>query len=144
MYRPPPLLPFAAATTHSQFHPDDDSALSVLTYAVATVGVSHVIVAGHTHCGGAETCAKIAAGEAPLPPFPLGPWLTPLVEIAKTTPEGDITALVEANVRAQVANVVRTEVMKQHPHVRVHGWVYELETGRLRDLGVTVGKGGDA
>ena len=69
-------------------------------------------------------------------------WLAPLVEIAKNT-EGDLTALVEANVRAQVANIVKTDVI-QHEwtkrDVQVHGWVYELETGRLRDLGITVGK----
>ena len=47
------------------------------------------------------------------------------------------------NVRAQVANIVKTDVI-QHEwtkrDVQVHGWVYELETGRLRDLGITVGK----
>ncbi|KAI0698744.1 carbonic anhydrase [Earliella scabrosa] len=127
----------------NQFHLDDDSALSVLDYAVEHLGVSHVILVGHTNCGGAAACAKAAAAPSAAPPSsPLERWLAPLVEIAKNT-EGDLTALVEANVRAQVANIVKTDVI-QHEwtkrDVQVHGWVYELETGRLRDLGITVGK----
>ncbi|KAI8996231.1 carbonic anhydrase [Trametes punicea] len=132
----------------NQFHPDDDSALSVLTYAVAHVGVQHVILVGHTNCGGAQACH--AAAHAPMPAAPsapkdaLGRWLAPLTELAREY--DDLTALVEANVRAQVANIAATDVVRaawdQGKDVQVHGWVYELETGRLRDLGVSVGKTG--
>ena len=61
-------------------------------------------------------------------------------------PDGDLTALVEANVRMQVENLAQSDVLQRAwaagKDVQVHGWVYELETGRLRDLGVSVGKGG--
>jgi hypothetical protein len=40
----------------SQFHPDDNSVLAVVTYAVHALGVEHVVIAGHTHCGGAAAC----------------------------------------------------------------------------------------
>ncbi|KAI0350515.1 carbonic anhydrase [Trametes cingulata] len=144
----------------NQFHPDDDSALSVLTYAVAHVGVTHVILVGHTNCGGAQACAAAARSPpsgAP-PADPLSRWLAPLTDIARALAEEgdgaggeggagvDLTALVEANVRAGVANIAATEVMRaawaKGRDVQVHGWVYELETGRLRDLGVSVGKTG--
>ncbi|KAI0369588.1 carbonic anhydrase [Pilatotrama ljubarskyi] len=131
----------------NQFHLDDDSALSVLTYAVAHVGVSHVILVGHTNCGGAQACH--AAAHSPSSPSSppkdaLGRWLAPLTEIAREYE--DLTELVEANVRAGVENIVQTDVLRnawaEGKDVQVHGWVYELETGRLRDLGVSVGKTG--
>ena len=72
--------------------------------------------------------------------------LGPLVEIARANPDADLTTLAEENVKAQVANLVGSEVIREAwaggKEVQVHGWVYELETGRLRDLGVSVGKGG--
>ena len=110
----------------------------MLDYAVEHLGVSHVILVGHTNCGGAAACAKAAAAPSAAPPSsPLERWLAPLVEIAKNT-EGDLTALVEANVRAQVANIVKTDVI-QHEwtkrDVQVHGWVYELETGNISRFG---------
>ncbi|KAI0325955.1 carbonic anhydrase [Cubamyces sp. BRFM 1775] len=129
----------------NQFHPEDDSALAVLTYAVEHAGVSHVILVGHTNCGGAQTCHKIAHDPAAQAPGgPLGRWLGPLTELARA--HDDVTDLVEANVRAQVENIAKTEVVRAQwakgNDVQVHGWVYELETGRLRDLGVSVGKAG--
>ncbi|KAH9886646.1 carbonic anhydrase [Cubamyces lactineus] len=129
----------------NQFHPEDDSALAVLTYAVAHVGVSHVILVGHTNCGGAQACHAIAHDpSAEAPEGPLGRWLAPLTELARA--HDDLTDLVEANVRTQVENIARTDVVQaawaKGKDVQVHGWVYELETGRLRDLGVSVGKAG--
>ncbi|KAH9851190.1 carbonic anhydrase [Lenzites betulinus] len=134
----------------NQFHPSDDSALAVLTYAVVHVGVQHVIIVGHTNCGGAAACHAAAqanpapAEDAPPPADPLGRWLAPLTELARE--HEDLTALVEANVRAQVEHIAESDVMKgvwaQGKEVQVHGWVYELETGLLRDLGVSVGKTG--
>jgi carbonic anhydrase len=103
-------------------------------------------------------------------------WLTPLINLAshpslnllQRPHEHAFPELVEANVRAQVANVCRSEVIqrawataaeaqaareagedvdvdtyassgKDVKMVHVHGWVYELETGRLRDLGISCG-----
>ncbi|EIW56303.1 carbonic anhydrase [Trametes versicolor FP-101664 SS1] len=132
----------------NQFHLNDDSALSVLTYAVAHVGVQHVILVGHTNCGGAAACHAAAHSGAPPsdepPADPLTRWLAPLTEIARE--HEDLTELVEANVRAQVANIAQAGPMAAAwaagKDVQVHGWVYELETGRMRDLGVSVGKAG--
>ncbi|RPD63531.1 carbonic anhydrase [Lentinus tigrinus ALCF2SS1-6] len=134
----------------NQFHPTDDSALSVLSYAVEHVGVTHVLLVGHTNCGGAAACAAAAqsspSGPPSAPESPLERWLAPLTELARgLLDEGtDMSGLVEANVRMQVANIAGSEVMQRvwaaGKDVQVHGWVYDLESGRLRDLGVTVGK----
>ena len=98
----------------SQFHPDDDSALSVLTYAVEHVGVQHVVLVGHTNCGGAAACAKFAQSppSSSPPTSPLMRWLGPLVEIARANPDADLTTLAEENVKAQVANLVGSEVIR--------------------------------
>ena len=118
----------------------------MLTYAVEHAGVSHVILVGHTNCGGAQTCHKIAHDPAAQAPGgPLGRWLGPLTELARGLgPDGDLTALVEANVRMQVENLAQSDVLQRAwaagKDVQVHGGVYDLATGRLRDLGITVGK----
>ncbi|KAI6005373.1 carbonic anhydrase [Pisolithus marmoratus] len=147
----------------NQFHHHDDSALSVLTYAVNVVGVEHVIIVGHTHCGGAAVCLEAAQAQASnspptvSPDTPLGRWLAPLINLVttldlKTLPaETHLDAIVEANVKRQVENVCATDVIKgvwaaatgdeskEKSQVWVHGWVYDVASGRLKDLNVSRG-----
>jgi len=132
----------------NQFHPNDDSALSVLTYAVEHLGVQHVVVAGHTQCGGCVG-AWNASGKPPPadPDVPLIRWLTPLVKLADSLglaskPQAEaVDILVRESVKRQVENVVHTNIIQSawadKKDVRVHGLVYELETGKLKDLGIT-------
>ncbi|KAM5543078.1 hypothetical protein V8D89_003462 [Ganoderma adspersum] len=138
----------------NQFHLDDDNAMSVLSYGVETLKVHHIFMVGHTHCGGVAHAHQKAA-ETPVEPgtapddrlahlTPLERWLAPLTELARNT-EGDPTALSEANVRMQVENLRKCEVIQREWETRdvpIHGLVYELETGNLRDLGITVGRYG--
>jgi len=154
----------------NQFHLDDDSALSVLTYAVNVLGVEHVVIAGHTHCGGAAACLQAAqaqtkssdASQAPVSETPLGRWLAPLTKLVTTldlasTPEQDhLDAVVVANVKQQVENVCESDVIKaawaayaasekgkdEKKQVWVHGWVYDVASGRIQDLGVSHGPAG--
>lgn len=139
-----PIYPVLTTTTsRSQFPPTDDNALAVLTYAVHHLGVSHVVVAGHTQCGGAAACHAAANSATPAgpPSTPLDRWLAPMIALAKEV-GGTPAELVEANVRAAVASIAATEVMKSAwahgKDVQVHGWVYEIEKGRLKDLRITV------
>ena len=116
----------------------------MLTYAVEHVKVEHVILVGHTNCGGASACSKAAQKAASEPGSALERWLVPLTELARNT-EGDLNALVEANVRLQVENILKCEVIEhewKRRDVHIHGWVYEMETGKLRDLGISVGRNG--
>ncbi|EPQ50288.1 carbonic anhydrase [Gloeophyllum trabeum ATCC 11539] len=131
----------------NQFHLDDDNAQAVLTYAVAELGVEHVLIVGHTKCGGAAACTAAAAAAAatPVPSLPpsasINRWLAPLAALAAKLAPGE--DLVAASVRAQVANVCATDTVRgawaQGRKVYVHGFVYEIERGVLRDLGVSRG-----
>jgi len=136
----------------NQFHVNDDSAQAVLAYAVQALGVEHIVVVGHTNCGGVHAAHKVATTSQSSSDTPLSRWLTPLVELAKSQ-NLSVTDLVEENVKAQVANVTANEVIQhawaaskadgsEQKRVFVHGWVYGLETGRLRDLGVSEGPDG--
>ncbi|KZV71149.1 carbonic anhydrase [Peniophora sp. CONT] len=137
----------------NQFRLDDDSALSVLTYAIDQLGVEHVVVVGHTQCGGATACYEAAKHAHPAAPLhsPLGRWLSPLTDMATklnlghTEPDHAVTALVEANVRKQVENLCEAEPLRKvwdaegARRVWVHGLLFEVESGTLKDLGVTYG-----
>lgn len=114
-------------SAHSQFPLDDDSAESVLTYALK-IGIKHgkpslspptsrlsiltydtVVIVGHTECGGAKECLS-ATRSPPIQPFPpaLTRWLSPLMNLAekyKNEPanfEEAIQLLVIDNIRKQV------------------------------------------
>ncbi|KAM5543075.1 hypothetical protein V8D89_003459 [Ganoderma adspersum] len=135
----------------NQFHLDDDNAMSVLTYGIENLEVRRVCLVGHTHCGGVKACYQ-REEKAPLEPGtapedgPLQRWLAPLMELGRKTRGESETALVEANVRMQVENLQKCEVIQRKweglTDISIYGLVYELETGRLRDLGITVGKFG--
>ncbi|CAE6411923.1 unnamed protein product [Rhizoctonia solani] len=137
----------------NQFHPEDDSALAVLTYAVENLGVEHIVVAGHTQCGGAAACHAAAQNlnGAATPTTPLARWLNPLTQLAASLASertdshdtsAELSTLVEANVRKQVDNVVDTDVVQRAwasgKQVYVHGWIYVIETGTIKDLKVTI------
>lgn len=138
-----------ADIVHSQFHLDDDSALSVLTYAVEVVGVEHVVIVGHTQCGGAIACYDAAQAAPSSSDTPLSRWLTPLTKLASNlqsqSPEGGVPLLVEENVKAQVEKlcqagpVVNAWQGEKKKPLWVHGWVYEIEHGKLKDLEISKG-----
>jgi len=132
----------------NQFNLRDDSAQSVLDFSVGVVKVQHVIVVGHTQCGACKASLDIA-NQNPVADTPINRFLAELIEIArkinalgKPKPEA-VQALVEASVRHQVKNVARSPAVqaawKEKRQLYVHGWVYSLETGLVRDLGVTEG-----
>lgn len=135
----------------NQFHLNDDSALSVLTYAVKAVGVEHVVLVGHTNCGGAAAClqaAKDAAADtdASQPETPLMRWLSPLIgriqslELSTCSAAEALNKVVETNVHMQVDNICKSEPITtawadpNAKKVTVHGWVYDLARGRIDEL----------
>jgi carbonic anhydrase len=141
----------------NQVHPNDTSVLSVIEYAVNYVKVEHVILSGHTECGGVNAClgaalagSKVAVGTSPTD-APINQWLAPLHQLALTLKPTDNSALqalavVEANVQRQVDNICETEIIQKSwaqasqnggRAVQVHGWVHEIGSGELRDLGLT-------
>jgi carbonic anhydrase len=97
----------------NQFHGDDVSANAVLNYAVLHLGVTHVVVVGHTACGGCKAAFGSAApaADAPVPEHPLLAWLDPLIKLRHSLPEGaTIDDLMRENVRAGVKNLVESSV----------------------------------
>ena len=130
----------------NQVMPTDQNMLAVLQYAVEALGVRDVIVCGHQGCGGVKAAL---AGNAP-PPHVDG-WLGNLrmvvrlheEELASIADEDARTQrLVELNVIEQIHNLARTPVVQNAwadgRELRLHGVVYRLDEGRLRDLGVTL------
>ena len=123
----------------------DVNCLSVLQYAVEVLKVKHVIVCGHYGCGGVR---------AALNPQPLGlidNWLRAIRDVHRANhdelsvisdPGSRADRLAELNVEAQVANVCHTTIVqdawRRGQRVTVHGWIYSLHNGLLRDLGMVI------
>ena len=122
----------------------DLNCLSVLQYAVDVLGVRHVIVCGHYGCGG--VAAALHGARHGL----IDNWLRHVTdvgekhsdELASLTDEERLDRLCELNVAEQVANVCQTTIVEdawaRGQELTVHGLVYGLEDGLLRDLGVTI------
>lgn len=126
-------------------HPADMNCLAVLQYAIEFLKVKHVIVTGHYGCGGVR---------AAMQPQQLGlidHWLRPIRDVyAKNEAELEavvdeykrINLLCELNVREQVANLAKTTIVQNAWHrgqeLSLHGWVYGISNGLIRDLGVTI------
>ncbi|KAG8215138.1 carbonic anhydrase [Butyriboletus roseoflavus] len=139
----------------NQFHPDDDSALAVLSYALGVVGVEHVVLAGHTQCGGAVACYDAFLARSTTSPedtlTPLSRWLAPLsalvasLDLSNTPTTTALDLIVQENVKRQVEHISAADPIQQAwaagKPVCVHGWVYDIASGRIKDLGVSRGPG---
>ncbi len=124
---------------------DDPNCLSVLQYAVDVLGIAHIIVCGHYRCGGVQAALGRPTSE------PLEGWLSPLRALAKahaaelaalTDEHSRWNRMCELNVEAQVRVVANLPTVAKawasgHKLV-VHGWIYDLADGLLRDLEVSV------
>ncbi len=121
----------------------DLNALSVVQYAVDVLGVQHIIVVGHSNCGGIR--AAMNNQRAGL----VDNWLRHVQDVRDLQEEFlsslheslRVDALVELNVLEQARNVCRTTIVtdawQRRQTVVVHGWVYGLENGLLQDMRVT-------
>ena len=120
----------------------DLNCLSVLQFAVDILKVRHVIVCGHYGCSGVQ--AALRRDRLGLSDN----WLRHVQDVREKHPEGiggDTEAsnrLCELNVVEQVANVCHTTIARdaweRGQELTVHGWIYGLQDGLLRDLNVTV------
>lgn len=124
----------------------DLNVMSVISYAVETLGVSHIIVCGHYQCGGIKSAMK--SKDMGL----LNPWLRNIRDVyrlhknelnAITDQQQRYDRLVELNVQEQCVNIIKTaEVQKKmkEKKLTVHGWVFNLRTGELNDLHINFKK----
>jgi carbonic anhydrase len=111
----------------------DLNCLSVLQYAVDVLKVEHVIVCGHYGCGGVQAAMQDAR-------FGLvDNWLRHIQDVMKKHGARGADRLCELNVIEQALNVCQTTVVQdawaRGAKLAVHGWVYALADGLLRDLG---------
>jgi len=124
---------------------DDANVRAVIQYAVDVLHVPHIIVTGHYGCGG------VLAALGPGVPEPLEHWLEPLRVVARRHGDelrglADEAArwrrLCELNVIAQAESLRHLTTVQQAwargQPLNLHGWIYDLHDGLLRDLHVTV------
>ena len=126
----------------------DFNCLSVMQYAVDVLEVEHIIVCGHHGCGGVK---------AAMDNLQLGlidNWLRHVQDVVHeyekllATIENEterFDRLCELNVIQQVRNVSRTTIVQsawqRGQELTVHGWIYGLQDGLLRDLGCSLSGG---
>ncbi len=121
--------------------PKDANMLSALQYSVEILNVKHIIVCGHYGCGGIEVAMDQSDFGV------LDNWLENVKGVySKHQEELDklgnrnerFKRIVELNVIAQVENLMNTEIIKnkwqKDSLPLLHGWVYDVETGILKDL----------
>jgi carbonic anhydrase len=118
----------------------DLSAMSVINYAVCSLHVKHIVVCGHYDCGGVKSAMQ--SEDLGI----LNPWLRNIRDVyrlhktelnAIEDEHEKFNRLVELNVQEQCVNIIKTaEVQKasRESKLTVHGWVFDLHTGRLKDL----------
>jgi carbonic anhydrase len=121
----------------------DTNMLSVLQYAVEHLQVQHVIVCGHYGCGG--VAAALTDKDYGL----MNTWLTHIKDAYRVhreelrvyrNPRDAVRRMVEINVIEGVLNLGKTDIIQRAWAERgwpeIHGWVYDINEGLIRDLGV--------
>ena len=118
----------------------DLNCLSVIHYAVEVLKVRHIMVVGHYGCGGIRAALEDRSHGL------IDNWLRHVQDVAYkyrdimalTPAEEQVNRLCELNVIDQVANVCNTTLVRnawEHgQELSVHGWVYGLEDGLLREM----------
>ncbi len=122
----------------------DLNCLSVIQYAVEVLKVKHIVVVGHYGCGGVLAALGDASNGL------IDNWLEHIRDVYRThqtavdsatTDKERANRLCELNVIAQVGNVAETTVVRnawrRGQDLTLHGWIYSLEDGLVRDLKVT-------
>ncbi len=124
----------------------DLSAMSVINYAVSHLKVNHIIVCGHYGCGGVR--AAMLSQDLGI----LNPWLRSIRDVYRIhrqelnkleSDEEKYRRLVELNVQEQCVNVIKTadvQIAYRNRNITVHGWVMDMETGKLIDLKIDFDK----
>ena len=119
----------------------DLNVMSVINYSIRYLKVKHIIVCGHYQCGGVK--AAMMSRDMGI----LNPWLRNIRDVYRIhRKELDAIAaedlrydrLVELNVEEQCVNVIKTAALQLNylaeGYPEVHGWVFDIRTGRIKDL----------
>lgn len=124
----------------------DLNVMSVVNYAVEHLKVNHIVVCGHYACGGVK--AAMQSADLGI----LNPWLRNIRDVyrihkkelsAIEDEEKKYDRLVELNVKEQCVNLIKTAAVQKAYRDRglqVHGWVFDVHTGKLIDLKINFEK----
>ena len=123
-------------------HTSDMNILSVLEFAIDHLKVEHVVVCGHYGCGGVQQTLASTRGSM------LDHWLQPLTMMyhkhrtlidAIPSDSARLDRLCEINVEMQVRRIAATPIVEnawaRGQSLHLHGWIYAIHDGLLRDLG---------
>ncbi|KPQ19801.1 MULTISPECIES: carbonate dehydratase [unclassified Halomonas] len=140
----PPGEVFVHRNVANLLHHTDMNALSVVQFAVDVLHVSHIMIVGHYGCGGIK--AAVTGGECGVVDY----WLHSVREqynqhrssLEHLPIDEQIDRMCELNVKAQVNSLCRTKILQRAwqrgQQISVHGWVYGLSDGRVKDLDCTI------
>ena len=123
----------------------DNNVNAVVQYAVEHLKVKHIIVCGHYECGGVKAALN------PSDMGQLNSWLQTLRDVyrlhqqeldALTDAHQRFDRLVELNVLEQCLNIIKIDHVQRAwyktGYPRVYGWVFDVRTGQLKDLGLNM------
>ena len=113
----------------------DINLMCVLQYAIDFLRVKHIIVCGHYNCGGIEAVLENQTSGL------LDHWLENVKDLMERNGTPGSDEMCELNVRLQVRNLALNTIVRRawsqgHP-LFLHGWIYSVSNGLLRDLGVS-------
>lgn len=124
----------------------DLSSMAVIDFSVVHLQVNHIIVCGHYYCGGVK--AAMQSQDLGI----LNPWLRNIRDVYRlhkdelnqiTDEDARYKRLVELNVQEQCVNVIKTAVVQRairEKKLTVHGWVFDMHSGKLFDLKIDFAK----
>jgi carbonic anhydrase len=126
-------------------HSSDMNLLAVLEYAVRTLGIENIIICGHYGCGGVHRALQ--GGHDGI----VDNWLAPIVDLHDRRQDllgpieheaARVNRLCELNVELQVRRIAATPIVntawRNGYKLEIHGWIYGLRDGLLRDLEVSL------
>ncbi len=124
----------------------DLSSMAVIDFAVVHLKVNHVVVCGHYDCGGVK--AAMQSKDLGI----LNPWLRNIRDVYRlhvkeldkiADEDARYKRLVELNVQEQCVNVIKTAEVQRailQENLTVHGWVFDIHSGKLIDLKIDFSK----
>jgi carbonic anhydrase len=132
------LLPgdvFVHRNISNQVINTDMNLMCVLQYAVEVLKVRHIIVCGHYGCGGITAVKKNATTGV------LEHWLESVQISARKYKRITLNEMCELNVKQQVENLAHNTIVQKAwdrgRKLYLHGWIYSISDGLLKDLKVT-------
>jgi carbonic anhydrase len=143
----PPGDVFVHRNVGNLVHNADMNILSTVDFAVSHLKVRRIVVCGHTLCGGVK--AAMEARDMGV----LNPWLRQIRDVYRLhfdhlesikDEDARFNRLIELNVQEQCVNILKyiavQKAILQNPNFSVHGWVFDVRTGLIKDLEIDVGQ----